>query len=248
MHAEDQDQLAAWIWAQPGALPPPALRALDAPAGSLERGLAAYREHAKALAVRALAGHCPRLVAWVGEAEFAGLAWAYARAHPPRRGDMNRWGEELPGFLAGLPGMEAEPPALAALDLALHQLLGAADEPEPDPALWTLLQTVPADRLRLRLAGQPLTLPDSLHSQLDDAEPLDWPTPAGERIWVWRRGWRPCWAWLADDLADLLVALQQAPQLALAVERTLARRPALELGPALRLAWSQGWLLGAERL
>lgn len=246
MRADDQQQLAAWIWAQPGASPPTSLVAVG---GSLERGLAAYREHAKALAVRALASHCPRLAAWLGDAEFAGMAWAFARAHPPRRGDMNRWGEELPDFLAALPGMEAEPPALAMLDLALRQLLGAEDEAEPDAALWTLLQTLPADQLRLRLArGRLLNLPGSLRSGLMDAEPLDWPTPPGASVWVWRQGWRPCWTWLADDLAELLVELQQAPQLALAVERTLARRPTLALGQALRLAWMQGWLLGADRL
>lgn len=245
MRAEDQEQLAAWIWAQPGATPPAGLRAV---AASLEQGLAAYREHAKALAVRALASHCPRLAAWLGETEVAGLAWAFARAHPPRLGDMNRWGAELPGFLAALPGMEAEPPALAALDLALHELLGAADPPEPDAGLWTLLQTVPADQLRLRLAGRALAMTGGLPGQLADAEPLDWPTPPGERIWIWRRGWRPCWAWLADDLADWLDQLQQAPQLAQAIERTLAQHPGLDLGLALRLAWSQGWLLGAEQL
>lgn len=245
MRAEEQQQLADWIWAQPGATPPAGLRAVG---GSLEQGLSAYREHAKALAVRALASHCPRLAAWLGEAEFGGLAWAYARAHPPRLGDMNRWGAELPAFLAALPGMEAEPPALAALDLGLHGLLSAADQPEPDAGLWTLLQTVPAECLRLRLSGALLPLPASLQTQLMDAEPLDWPMPAGGQVWLWRRGWRPCWAWLADDLASLLGELQQAPQLALAVERTLARHPSLDLGLALRLAWSQGWLLGAERL
>lgn len=245
MRAEEQQQLADWIWAQPGATPPAGLRAVG---GSLEQGLSAYREHAKALAVRALASHCPRLAAWLGEAQFAGLAWAYARAYPPRLGDMNRWGAELPAFLAALPGMEAEPPALAALDLGLHELLSSADMPDADAGLWTLLQTVPAERLRLRLSGRLLPLPASLRTQLMDAEPLDWPTPVGGQLWLWRRGWRPCWSWLADDLASLLDELQQAPQLALAIERALARHPSLDLGLALRLAWSQGWLLGAERL
>lgn len=242
---DTEAQLVAWIWGQPGASPPPGLRAV---AGSLDRGLSAYREHAKALAVRALASHCPRLAAWLGEAEFAGLAWAFARAHPPRQGDMNRWGRELPAFLARLPGMDPEPPALARLDLALHELLGQVDEPAPDAALWQALQTVPGDRLRLRLSGAPLPMPAGLQAVLEGAEALDWPTPPGAQLWVWRRGWRPCWTWLADDLAHWLQALGHAPHLALAIEQTLERHPGFDLGLALQRAWAQGWLLGVQRL
>lgn len=249
--SDAQAQLVAWIWGQPGASPPPGLRALGAlgtPSGSLDQGLSAYREHAKALAVRALASHCPRLAAWLGDAEFAGLAWALARAHPPRQGDMNRWGRELPAFLDSLPGMEPEPPALARLDLALHELLGQADAPAPDTTLWQALQTLPADALRLALNGALLSLPAGLQAALDDAEPLDWPTPPGAQVWVWRRGWRPCWTWLADDLASWLQALEQAPHLAGAIERTLTRHPGFDLGLALQRAWSQGWLQGVQRL
>ncbi len=246
MPADPQRDLVRWIWAQPGAVPPAGLRAVGA--AGLAAGLAAYREHAKALAVRALANAYPRLQAWLGEADFAGLAWAFARAHPPRQGDMNRWGATLAAFLSGQPGMEIEPPALARLDWALHALTWAPDPPAPDPGLWTLLQTRPADALRLRLLGEALLLPPGL--QVQGAEVLSGRAEAeeGGTVWVWRRGWKPCWLRLPEDLAVLLPALQAAPHLAAAVEQALAARPALDLAAALHLAWTEGWLLAAEPL
>ncbi|MBL0094465.1 MAG: putative DNA-binding domain-containing protein [Piscinibacter sp.] len=68
---------------------PPALRERGARA---ERGLAAYRANASALAERALAAACPTLQAMLGEADFAALARAFWRDHPPQRGDLGEWG------------------------------------------------------------------------------------------------------------------------------------------------------------
>ena len=164
---QEQAALVAWIWGQPGAEPPAQLRAPGAHA--LPAGLSAYREHAKALAVRALAAVYPRLQRWLGEAEFAGLAWAFARQRPPRQGDMNRWGLDLDEFLLALPGMDEEPPALAHLEAQLHRLGFAADDAAQDPALWQRLQQ--QDPARLRLVLSPLlglsSLPLSLQAQLE---------------------------------------------------------------------------------
>ena len=88
---------------------PPALRERGARA---ERGLAAYRANASALAERALAAACPTLQAMLGEADFAALARAFWRDHPPQRGDLGEWGGELPGWIAAQAGL-AEWPWLA---------------------------------------------------------------------------------------------------------------------------------------
>jgi hypothetical protein len=235
MSADEQAALVGWIWAQPEALPPPGLQ-LPSP-----RHLAAYREHAKALAVRALAAAYPRVQAWLGDADFAGLAWAYARAHPPRQGDMNRWGQHLAEFLAQLPGMDEEPPALAVFDWHLHQLATAADEPEADPALWQLLgQHDPAVvRLNLSTSLRVFELPRSVSGLLDDED--------GGPIWgAWRAGWRPRWASLDSTQATLIHSLRDAPNLAAALQQ--AAHAAAALGPLLHQGWQQGWLLGAELL
>ena len=55
----DQAALVAWVWGQRGVQPPAGLRPVGAQ--PLARGLSAYREHAKALAVRALASRFPLL-------------------------------------------------------------------------------------------------------------------------------------------------------------------------------------------
>jgi Putative DNA-binding domain len=231
MKPAEQAALVAWIWAQPAAEVPPGLRAAS------PRHLAAYREHAKALAVRALAAAYPRLQAWLGEADFSGLAWAYARAHPPTQGDMNRWGSELAVFLQGLPGMEAEPPLLAAFDWHLHRMEGAADELAPDAGLWQQLAASDPAQLRLRLSPllRVFELPLSVSPLLQ----------AGEGPWwlAWRAGWRPSWAPLSAPAAMLLQALMQEAHLAAALARV--PQAAEQLGPLLHQGWQQGWLLAA---
>lgn len=242
--SERQAALAAWIWAQPGAAPPTGLQAVGG--RSLAQGLSAYREHAKALALRALAAVYPELQRWLGEAEFAGLAWAYARRYPPQQGDMNRWGLELADFLDELPDMESEPPALARLEARLHQLLGEVDEREPDADLFATLQHADPARMRLCCSRhlQLMQLPAGLQEL---APPADGPVlpPQEERRWVliWRRGWRPLWTWIDADLAALLDALMQAPNLDAALTQALAAHPGLDLGAALQLAWREGWLI-----
>lgn len=239
MNAAEQAALVAWIWAQPGAQPPASLAEADG------RGLSAYREHAKALAVRALAAAYPRLQAWMGEADFAGLAWAFARAHPPRQGDMNRWGAELADFLAGLPGMEAEPPALAGFDWHLHRIASAADDPPQDPALWTQLAAQDPTTLRLHLSPllRCFRLPPSLDGLLRDGAEEVGGGPAWASDWLaWRAGWRPAWAPLPEAQARLLAALQTRGSLATALQAL--PDDAAVLGPLLQRGWNQGWLLG----
>lgn len=239
-----QAQLVAWIWGQPGAEPPPALRPLGAQ--GLTRGLSAYREHAKALAVRALAARFPLVQAWMGEQEFAGLAWAFARQHPPREGDLAAWGGEMPAFLATLPGMEPQPPQLAAIDDALHQGAAAADEPAPDAGLWTQLQQVDPSTLRLRWSAHLRLLPlsEPMAEWLAEGnEALDAPS---RHLLVWRRGFKPCRGWLADDAAHWLSVQARSANLGEAIEVQQAVYADFDFGAALARAWHQGWLLGAD--
>ncbi|MBN8503453.1 MAG: putative DNA-binding domain-containing protein [Burkholderiales bacterium] len=249
----DQAALVAWIWGEAGAQAPASLTAVGP--RPLDRCLSAYREHAKALAVRALAARYPLLQAWLGDPDFAGLAWAFAREHPPREGDMNRWGGELKSFLQALPGMDEEPPWLAALDDDMHRLASAADDAEPDAMLWLRLQQTDAARLRLRWSQHLRLVPSlpSLNELLaagnEALDGLDGNAATATMV-VWRRGWKPCRSWLPDDEAHWLgLQLGAEPacaSLAEAVVQQLRSYPQFDLGVALQRAWTRGWLLGAD--
>jgi hypothetical protein len=116
-----------------------------------ERGLAAYRANAGALAERALAAAFPTLQQLLGEESFAGLARAFWQRRPPSSGDMARWGAGLADFVAGDDTLASEPylADVVRLEWAVHQAAFAADATPPrglqhlsthDPAeLWLRL-------------------------------------------------------------------------------------------------------------
>ena len=116
-----------------------------------ERGLAAYRANAGALAERALAAAFPTLQQLLGEDAFAGLARAFWQHHPPEAGDIALWGAALPAFVAGAQTLAEEPylADVARLEWAVHACERARDAP-PAHGLERLADTAPAE-LRLNL-------------------------------------------------------------------------------------------------
>jgi len=242
--ADRQAQLLRAIWAQQPdqGHAVPGLRAL--PGQRLEAGFAAYREHAKALSVRALGQAYPQLLAHLGESQFAGLAWAYARAHPPEVGDAALWGGHLATFLSGLDGMEPLPPALAQLDWALHRAASSADAQEPDAGLWATLQAHPPGALTLQVDPGLVWL--NLPALAADTAPAEAEASQATQVAVWRQAWQPTWAWVPDDQALLWQRLAQGEHLGPALDAVWAVHPALDLAASLGLAWQRGWLLGAE--
>jgi hypothetical protein len=244
LSAERQAELLRAIWAQQPhqGLAVPGLRAL--PGQRLEAGFAAYREHAKALSVRALGQAYPQLLAHLGETQFAGLAWAYARAHPPEHGDAAAWGGHMAAFLSGLDGMEALPPELAQLDWALHLAASLPDGPEPDAGMWAPLQAHPPEALTLQLDPGLvwLTLP-ALAAQ---GAPLEGEAPQPTQVAVWRQAWQPKWVLVPDDQALLWQRLAQGERLGPALEAVWALHPEHDLAASLALAWQHGWLLAAH--
>lgn len=245
----EQAALLQRLWAASAPSRSPGLQAL--PGVALAEGLRVYRENAKALSVRALGAAYPRVLAWLGADDFAGLAWAFARAHPPERGDAAVWGEGLAETLAALPGMDPMGPELARLDWALHALATAADAPPADPALWALLQAHPPERIRLRLSPglscwrlPSFDRPEAWSLAQAGGAALD-PRPGG-RVLVWRQGWQACWVAIGPDLAHWTEVLLQGATLGDALDDTLAQHPAFDLGQWLADAWQWQWLLGAE--
>ncbi len=239
------------IWGPRPVGDSPGLRAL--PGVPVAEGLRVYRENAKALAVRALGAAYPRVLAWLGSEDFAGLAWNFARAHPPTCGDAAAWGEPLAEHLAAMPGLPALGADLARLDWALHRL-GTLQDPEPaDAGLWQVLQAEPPEHVRLQLSPGLAcwhlpTLEDEsswLQAQEGGAALAGLPSP---HVVVWRAGWQPCWTTTSADGAAWLAAVLSGASLADALETVLAQHPRFDLGAWLAEAWQRQWLLGARSL
>ena len=114
-----------------------------------------YRGNVRAHWRAALASAYPVLRALGGEPWFDALSLAYARAHPSRSGDLNRFGDALPAFVG-----EYERDArfryfvdIARLEWALHAAAFAADVTPITPRQW--LELADERLLDARLAVHP---------------------------------------------------------------------------------------------
>ncbi|OOG37134.1 putative DNA-binding domain-containing protein [Polaromonas sp. A23] len=169
-----------------------------------ERGLLAYRANGQALAERALAAAYPVLFQLMGEENFAMLARHFWSVHPPLRGDMACWGEDLAGFIDAAPQLAAEPYLgdVARLEWLMHEASSAADV-EADPASFALLASGDAEPVTLSLGAGVATLASSYPvASIVNAHLLGDPSlqQAGQRladgcaehVLVWRQGFNPC--------------------------------------------------------
>lgn len=130
-----------------------------ADATMLHDRLGLYRGNARAARRLALANAWPVLAALTGEAYFDALALAYARAHPSREADLNRFGARLPDFVEGYEtdARYAYFGDVARLEWALHAAAYAGDRAANatplDARQW---QALGAERLaHSRLAVHP---------------------------------------------------------------------------------------------
>jgi hypothetical protein len=129
----------------------------------LSRGLAVYSANAAVHADRALAARYPTVQALIGAESFASMAQVVWRQHPPRQGDLARWGDALPDFLSQAEPLADEPylADVARLDDAVSRAAGAADV-DTDLATLMRLGDTGAERLRLVPAAG-MALIDSVH-------------------------------------------------------------------------------------
>lgn len=130
------------------------------------RGLASYQSNAHMLAERVLVAAYPVVTAILSPDSMGQLARALWHRHPPVRGDLARWGADLPGFIAASPQL-AELPWLAdvaRIEWALHAAATAANVADgvtdqsglpasADLASLALLTTHDPDQLTLTLAA-----------------------------------------------------------------------------------------------
>ena len=200
-----------------------------------ERGLAAYRANAGALAERALAAAYPTLQQLLGEESFAALARAFWQHHPPLAGDIALWGAGLPPFVTDAESLADEPylADLARLEWAVHRAQTAADAGPPqgleflasrDPeALW--LQLVPGTVLVS--SHHPVATIWHAHRQVDEDRfaPVRaaFAVGAGECALVTRQGWRVRVLKLDAGEARFTAALLAGKPLSSALQHALQR-------------------------
>lgn len=128
---------------------------LPADAALLHERMGLYRGNGRAARRLALANAYPVLAALAGEAWFDALALAYARTHPSRDADLNRFGAQLPEFVERYETdvRYAYFVDVARLEWALHAASCAANATPLNAQQW---QAFGAERLaQARLAVHP---------------------------------------------------------------------------------------------
>ena len=255
--AEQQRALLQALWTRPGQTPPPLAALVDAP---WQRGLAAYRTNAAALAERALLAAYPVVAALISADSFAPMARQFWFEHPPERGDLACWGAALPDFLAGEPQL-ADVPYLAdvaRVEWALHCSADAPDAAPFAPASFAMLTGHEPDRVTLRLPPGTVVLRSSwpvvslVNAHLQQKPTFDTvagrvQARTGEIALVWRQGLRPRLAACTDAEAALLEALLAGQSLLAALEAVDAVAP-FDFSDWLNAAVTQGQVLGAALL
>jgi hypothetical protein len=232
------------------------------------RGLQAYQAHAGELAERALAAAFPTLQQLLGETSFAALARAFWHHSPPRCGDMARWGDALPAYVAAASDLAGEPylADVARLEWAVHAAHTAADTtPTPfelqhlesgDPAH---LRLVPCAGTALVVSPYPVASVWQAHqaqAEPDDAGPGG-PADAfaavreafaqqrSEAALVWRRAWRVEVAALPAAEVDFTRQVMQGVAVGPALQAALARG-GFDFEAWLLAQLQRGWLAGIE--
>ncbi len=202
---------------------------LSAAAHGVQRGLQAYRVNAQAVAARALAAIYAPLQEELGERQFAAMAWAFWRRHPPLQGDLARWGGGLADFMALQPQVPVALLDQARLLWARHEAEQAADAQVDAESLQLLDGRHEASALSLRLMP-------GLCLVAQQAGP----------VLVWRRDWRAVSEHL--PVAETLFFLQslEGQSLGESLDATLAAHPDFDFSAWLQRALREPWLQAVE--
>jgi len=229
------------------------LREAGARAG---HGLDAYRGNAAAIAERALASVYPTVQQLIGNESFAQLARVVWQCQPPQCGDLARYGEALPEWIAEDPQLASEPylPDVARIDWAVHAIEHAADAPASPVGLPLLAERDPSQlALRLRpaltlvVSRWPVVTIWQAHrgSGADRFAPVRQALAdhVAETALVARPSWRAMVQAVDQGTARFMAALQDGVALAPALD---AAGAAFQFEPWLHDAVRQQWLQAVE--
>jgi Putative DNA-binding domain len=216
------------------------------------RGLAAYRANAHANALRALEAAYPVMVQLIGDENFAFLARDFWQSHPPFRGDLAEWGDQVAAFVAAAPPLAHLPflPDVARIEWALHRCAGAADLAQDAPSFARLADCDPSTA-RFTLApgacalaslypAGDITLAHQGQGSLQAAFDL-LAQGVQQNTLVWRQGFVPRLRLLHDDELGFAQALLAGQPLAKALD---AAHPAFDLSHWLTANVQNGLVLG----
>ena len=216
------------------------------------RGLQAYRANGHALAERCLRAAYPVINMMLGSNSFNALAHDLWHHQPPTQGDLSRWGDGLPAFLASKPALAEVPylPDVARAEWAYHAVAGMSDA-SPDPASFARLGGEEPSGLTLTLApGTTLISSAFPVATLVLAHRFQEPSLAeaaqklrahtAETALVWRNGLRPCLSLISPVEAALIHSFLLGLNVSAACDTALA----VELNDAETFDFSQ-WLTQA---
>ncbi len=244
LHGWQQSLLAA-LWAPTHD---EALDQLAAPGAPhrrfMWRGIAAYRSHAAAQAVRSLGAAYPAVEHLVGQENFEALARLSWREQPPQSGDLAQWGAALAALIESLPDLVAGLPFLAdvaRVEWALHSMATLGDAQAAPPSFALLAHEDPAN-LWLDLAPGTACFSSAWPVvTLIEAQrnvPPRW-APGAETARVWRCGWRPRLCKAQPGEPAFLRAVQEGKSLGAA----LGCAPGFDFSAWLAPAVQEGLLL-----
>jgi hypothetical protein len=225
--------------------------------------LAPYQGHVRALAPRVLSQAYPTVHIMLGDEVWPRVAQQLWLCHPPHEGDLNRWGEDLPDWLAAQDELSAWPwlPDVARLDWACHDSAQATDA-ELETASLEQLPLEDPDRLVIRLmpaarivssAWPVVSLYRAHHAAAANASPDDvlvtvqqlLAEPLAECAIVTRPQWQPVVETLHVEWCDWMVALSSKDPIS--VGQALSRHAGdIDLSDWLSCALQRHWIWRIE--
>jgi hypothetical protein len=203
--------------------------------------MSVYRANVSGNREAALAGAYPIVRRIVGDEFFAGMARAYARAHPSASGDLNEYGERLAAFVADWPHTRDLPylPDVARMEWLAHRAYFAADAAAFDFSRPTGVRLAPG--CALLESAWPLAAIWTAHQAGGDPSSVDLRAGA-QRILVHRAGWRAEVCPLSAGDHVFLARLRDGAALGAALEAAAKADDAFLPGVALA-AWVQAGVI-----
>jgi hypothetical protein len=204
--------------------------------------------------VEALRETFPKLVTFLGDETFAGLAEDYLRRHPSGHHDVGQVGRQLAAFLRRYPDPERPDLAdLAELEWARHEVFFAPPAEPAGPDAFAGLDVVAFSRTGVRLSPALHVLhldhdAVALWRRLEDGEPPEAPVPGSTAVAAWRSGFEVFHAALPPDEAVGLDAAADGASLATVCEAFADRPDAAAAAHAALSSWlREGWIVTVGR-
>ncbi|WP_170572508.1 HvfC/BufC N-terminal domain-containing protein [Ruegeria atlantica] len=218
---------------------------LDAAAQPAGRRFSVYRNNVAVSLTEAMHQAFPVITKLLGAQNMDGLAGIFLRKHPPSSPLMMFYGEEFPGFLAGMEQLShlGYLSDVARLELALRQSYHAADK---EAAPTDALAIPPEDIMRARLGFAPSMqvvrsdwpIFSIWRFNTEDGAPK--PAAVAEDILITRPDYDPAPHLLPPGGAEWISGLQAGRTIGGAFEETAAQIPEFDLGATLALLLQGG--------